>query len=341
MLDPVPVTREGDENERTLLAPRRETVSADKVTGVVQPRAEPEKPREDWMKTMVRAEKLRALGLLARLILAVAGLFLVADMVGLVCQTLTLPAPLRWILVPVEVVLFAAVLGVAAYVVFHMLRLPSFAPVRAQEIECPSEVDRAAEIRRRLMPYVRSFRDPGRYVESLGLEDANERALLARLGGDGMDSVTWREEFVRFQELQERKANEIIGHFCKVIFMKTAICPWKAIDRLSVFYNSTLMVYGIARVYNRKLSKAEAFRLVCSWVFNIYVAGELGAVVEQGAGSVADGLMGGFETSASELLGMTVQAFARIGGKSVEGGMNALLANRLGKRAIRTFRALS
>ncbi len=48
-----------------------------------------------------------------------------------------------------------------------------------------------------------------------------------------------------------------------------------------------------------------------------------------------------FEDNIPELLGNTLQTlFSKIGGKSIEGATNAMMANKLGKKAICSFKAL-
>jgi uncharacterized membrane protein YcjF (UPF0283 family) len=100
---------------------------------------------------------------------------------------------------------------------------------------------------------------------------------------------------------------------------------------IAVVYNSTNMVVRLARIYNRRVSGSAAFRLVCRWIVNIYIAGK--------AGDVARGPVEG--GGANDLISSTYKPLAGLIGKLAEGGANAFLVYRLGCRAMESFRALS
>lgn len=155
------------------------------------------------------------------------------------------------------------------------------------------------------------------------------------------DAAGYIEAFKEFQGLQDRKSSEVIMKYARRIAVKTAISPWRLVDMLAVFYNSTLMVCQIAQVYDRRVSRAQAFKLLMGWAFNLYVSGELGAVMQ----STADGVNDGLQSLLGEdgLPGMVqpfLPMFSKIVGKAAEGGINAYTAYRFGKRAVAAFRFL-
>ena len=101
------------------------------------------------------------------------------------------------------------------------------------------------------------------------------------------------------------------------------------------------MVCELAKVYHRKTTRHEASRLVVRWFVNLYISGELGQIAEGGADVISDGAS---EWIGSEGVAAFVQPavplLAKFGGKIVEGGVNAYLAYRLGRRASEYFKEL-
>lgn len=102
-----------------------------------------------------------------------------------------------------------------------------------------------------------------------------------------------------------------------------------------------------------------AFRLVLHWLVNIYISGGCGRIAEttavnlsESASKEAANYMQGtgwfdntdwadtVEKSMPLLFDVTGKVFGKIVGKVAEGGVNAYLAYRLGRRAIEEFEAL-
>jgi len=191
--------------------------------------------------------------------------------------------------------------------------------------------------------YIRQFPDQDRYAELSGFE-RNHAALsmLARLRDHKYaDSVGFMEDYDRFQQEQDKQALAIIKRYATIIGIKTAASPWKIVDIIAVFFNSTMMVSKIAKVYHRKVSRQQAFRLVMHWCVNLYISGELAQIAEGAADSIAKGAEDwlGKEGVAS-VLQPVVPLLSKFGGKMAEGGINAYLAYRLGGRACDQFREL-
>ena len=184
------------------------------------------------------------------------------------------------------------------------------------------------------------------YAARCGFRDAERVcALLDGLrGGESLhsDETGWLDDFRRFQALQDARAKEIVSRACKLIALKTAASPWRLVDMFCVFYNSTRMVCDLAVVYNRRMSRANAFRLVCRWCAAIYVSGELGSIMESTAkkgGEYAADMLGSGDLMSGVAQSMPV--LAKVAGKAIEGGVNAYFAYRMGRRAIESFRVLA
>ena len=237
-----------------------------------------------------------------------------------------------------------------------------------------SDIREKKVIKNSLKPYIDEL--PPEYVGVFKSERRKEvSAQISRLRKDSgySDSGEWIDDFKAFQDAQEEEALDTVKTYCKLVALKTAACPWKAIDMVIVSINLTLMVVAIAKVYNRRVSKGGAFRLLCHWFANIYISGELGAITEnaadrasdkatawltnggddvkeagasvaeatagQASGAIANGMSG---SSMGETLTSAFSAslpiLSKFAGKAAEGAVNAFLAYRMGRRAIDEFR---
>ena len=146
------------------------------------------------------------------------------------------------------------------------------------------------------------------------------------------DSFGWLDDFKRFQSLQDERAKAIIFSASKHVGIVTAACPWRILDMMTVVFHSTVMIMSLAKLYSRRISRFEALKLGCHWIVNIYVSGTVQNATEQGI-EIAASAVGGLTNIFSKALGAVV-------GKSTEGLVNALLVNRLGRRAMAYFRPL-
>ena len=191
--------------------------------------------------------------------------------------------------------------------------------------------------------YIRQFPAQDRYAELSGFkDDAAALHLLSRLRDHKYaDFNGFMDEYSQFQLALDKQALEVIKHYAKIIGIKTAASPWKVVDIIAVFFNSTLMVSKIAKVYHRRVSRQQAFRLVIHWFINMYISGELGQVTEGAADAIARGASEWLgEEGISSVLQTAAPLLAKFGGKLAEGGINAYLAYRLGSRACEHFREL-
>ena len=219
-------------------------------------------------------------------------------------------------------------------------RLPPIAQLKEGEED-------GLELKRRLQGrYLAKLPPTNDYVARCGFKEPERvRGLLDSLrGAESLhsDETGWLDDFRHFQSLQEARAREIVSRACKLIALKTAASPWRMLDMFCVFYNSTRMVCELAVVYNRRMSRACAFRLVCRWCAAIYVSGELGSIMESTAkrgGEYAADMLGSGDLMAGVAQSMPV--LAKVAGKAIEGGVNAYFAYRMGRRAIESFRVLA
>ena len=194
--------------------------------------------------------------------------------------------------------------------------------------------------------YLAKLPPSNEYVARCGFKEPERvSGLLDSLRGEESlhsDETGWLDDFRHFQSLQDARAKEIVSRACKLIALKTAASPWRLLDMFCVFYNSTRMVCELAVVYNRRMSRACAFRLVCRWCAAIYVSGELGSIMESTAkkgGEYAADVLGDGDLMSS--VAQSMPMLAKIAGKAIEGGVNAYFAYRMGRRAIESFRVLA
>lgn len=325
--------RAGDDDIRPSVPPAREVSVArapDAAWDALPPQPEPSRDRVRW-------------SLFPFLLQAALAVFFV----WLYCQLL--PA-FRWVM-SCEGWRFYAALGavlvpvlVLAWVLLRALLLFRRLPPIAQLAE--GEMDGLAlkcRIQKRYLAKIPPTRD---YVARCGFKEPGRVCgLLDSLRGEASlhsDEVGWLDEFRQFQSLQDARAKEIVSSCCKLVALKTAASPWRMLDMFCVFYNSTRMVCELAVVYNRRMSRGSAFRLVCRWCAAIYVSGELGSIMESTArkgGEYAADWLGDGDLMAG--LAQSMPVLAKIAGKAIEGGVNAYFAYRMGRRAIESFRVLA
>lgn len=152
-------------------------------------------------------------------------------------------------------------------------------------------------------------------------------------------TTEWKRKRDEFEEWRKGIADETVKQYSILIAVKTATSPWKIVDILAVFYNSTRMVERIARLYGQSCNGPQAFRLVCRWTFNLYVAGKLGDIMEQSADMTVEKAVELLENQGDgfswlgSLLPVTGKLFAKAG----EGAVNYYLCCRLGRAAVAAF----
>ena len=246
-----------------------------------------------------------------------------------------------------EMVLFCLIFVIEVSVVWYVIhyarktfaRLPKITQIHRKEYgDAPNKL--AAKLK---SDYIRQFPEQDQYAKLSGFpQDHDALHLLERLRDHRYaDSVGFMEDYNLFQMEQDKQALTVIKRYAKIIGIKTAASPWKVVDIIAVFYNSTLMVAKIAKVYHRQISRRQSFRLVFHWFVNLYISGELGQITEGTADAIAQGASKWLgEDGLASVLQPAVPLLAKFGGKVAEGGINAYLAYRLGSRACEQFREL-
>lgn len=246
-----------------------------------------------------------------------------------------------------EMVLFCLIFVLEVAVVWYVIHyarktfagLPEITQIHRKEYG-GVERELAAKLK---SDYIRQLPELDRYAKMAGFQQGHDALhLLARLRDHRYaDSVGFMEDYNRFQVEQDKQALAIIKRYATTIGIKTAASPWKAVDIIAVFFNSTLMVAKIAKVYHRQISRRQSFRLVVHWFFNLYISGELGQITEGTADAIAQGASDWLgEEGICAVLQPAVPLLSKFGGKIAEGGINAYLAYRLGSRACEHFREL-
>ena len=293
--------------------------------------------------------------------------FQLAGLVGLALECQGLRAWAAWILlaIPVLVLIYATIRFLTVF-----RKLPAREQVRGNLQT--SDITRNKALAKRLKPYLAGL--PENYEVVFQRDEQKAvKSLIKKLRDDSSysDSNGWVSDFYKFQKDQEDRALDIVKTYCKLVALKTAACPWKTIDMVIVFANSTLMVEKIAKVYNRRVSKPAALKLLCRWFMNIYISGELGAITEnaahrasdkvaewltsgnnsnagvpiagEAAAQVSDGAAnsvsdGGAAESLAGVFAASLPVLSKLVGKAAEGAINAYFAYRMGRRAIDEFR---
>ena len=252
------------------------------------------------------------------------------------------------------VLLSSVPVSLLAYVFFRAFllfrKLPSFPQVRENDNE-------SYEAKEKLLHgYLEELAEPRSYAASAGFDETQQAEVVRILdsllgkGSHYSDEAGWLDDFRRFQGLQRARANRVIGNYSKLIGLKTAASPWKFVDIICVFLNSTLMIVDLAKVYNRRMDRGQAFRLVFRWFLNIYISGELGAITSTAADSLGEQLKEPVKESLSNLgwiegdwaatVAQSMPFVAKFTGKIVEGGVNAFFAVRMGRKAVAAFEPL-
>ena len=269
------------------------------------------------------------------------GLLLLGQLAGLVRNALALPPALRWPLLAAEGALLLALLGLVLRGALLLRRVPSFAQVAAAD----RREDRVQAMERMRAGYLAHIGDPDAYAASCGFDPAQDVAgRLRRLSARGAfaDAGEWWAAYDAFEAVREARARELVARRALLVGAKTAASPWKSVDMAVVFWHGTAMVQDLARLYRRRVTRAQSFRLVCHWAFNLYVSGELGPLAGKAGETAARELprLLGSENVPDTYAGL-FGAAGKVVGKVGEGAANAFFAKRMGMFCIRAFSPLA
>ncbi len=286
-----------------------------------------------------------------------AVLWVAAQLMSLFASAQAMTGPARIVAFVFAWAALALVVAVALWGLWLLRNLPDVPRVIAADF-----ADNPEAFRKTLQRgYLSRLGDETEYVKRAGFSEKDSAEIASRIrrlrsqgatsaasalaghatAADGQAYLDWPTAMRILQEKQDERAGEIINKAMGLIAVKTAASPWKIVDALAVFYVSAMMIFEIAKVYNRRTSKAGAFRLAGRWAFNIYVAREMSTAAESGVG-VVTGAAGHLmkPNGISGAIASSLPLVGKIASKAVEGGANALFARSLGKRAIREFHSV-
>ena len=281
-------------------------------------------------------------------VIALLGLYLIAQFASVITDTLTLPPNLQWPILTLEAValLVLAILFIRAVLLY--LSVPHFDTISSWTRDHEPE-----DAQEKLVKLLKGVGDPDKWAKRCKFSPSSDIAgQLRRLTDrEFADDDAWWDAYDEFEKKREKRAEAIVGHYSKLIAIKTAASPWKIVDLAAVLYNSTRMIQDVVVLYNRRgLSRARSFKLVCHFTLNIYVSGELGDITSKIGMAAGEKIGEAAVEKLPELLGgeelpEAVASLFNVGsgvagiflGKATEGAINALFAWRLGKRAIRDF----
>lgn len=222
------------------------------------------------------------------------------------------------------IVLLFSIVCFCTYYAWRLLKeLPQFRTVQEG-----MDDEQTREI---LYEYIKDFPSAeqfnGAYAGELCFSDSVRK--LKGVDFEGEEYRAIEHEFKVFQVCQEKVALDIAKKCAIATGLKTVASPWKSADVLIVFINTVLMTCAIARVYNRRFDKHQAFRYVFKWLGVLYVAGQGEEIKEK----VADAVSENFDVGSSVLTAV----IGKFVGKAAEGGLVGLLVYRLGKMAVKEF----
>ena len=147
------------------------------------------------------------------------------------------------------------------------------------------------------------------------------------------DHKDWMDAFRAFEKIQDDAAENCIVKRAIWVFVKTGVSPWKIVDVMAVLYHAVVMTTEMAKIYRRKVTRIQAFRLTVDGLIAIGVASVAQDVLEKTAEVLTTKIL----TASSKL----VNGFlGKVAPKVAEGSLNAVLVYRLGRRMQFRFRPL-
>lgn len=187
------------------------------------------------------------------------------------------------------------------------------------------------ERRRLLERYVNEAlaSDPKGYEEELG-QTGCAKKIKNLLDGKSLDNGEWMKAFGQIVTMQDDAADKRIRSRYIKVFLKTGASPWKIIDAVAVMYHSVGLALDIAKIYRRRVTRFQAFRLAAEGLVAIAIS----SVAQEGAEKV-------FEVCGGLVHETVVSKFLKgIMAKASEGALNAVFVCRLGNRLKSRFRPI-
>lgn len=287
-------------------------------------------------------------GFAAALVIVLVTIWILAQLMSLFASAQSMDGVAGIVATCFAYLALALVVALVLWGLWLLRRLPNVPKVYASDYAESPEAFRLVLQR----GYLARLGDALEYVKRAGFDEKTAVEVAERIrrlrtrSNEALKSddgyLDWPAAMRLLQEKQDERAGDIINRAMGLIAVKTAASPWKIVDSLAVFYVSAMMIFEIARVYNRRTTKFGALRLAGRWAFNIYIAREMSTVAEGGVG-VVTGAAGHLmkPNGISGAIASSLPLVGKIASKAVEGGANALFARALGKRAIREFQSVA
>ena len=248
--------------------------------------------------------------------------FLLRDAFGL-------PVVLRELALVGIALVFLALLYSAFALVRTLKKLPKIEQAACMDSSGKRISDR--ERRRLLERYVNVAlaSDPKGYENELR-QPGCAKKIRYLLDGYGLDHDEWLEGFGQIVAMQDAAADRCIRSRYTKVFLKTGASPWKIIDAAAVIYHSIGLALDIAKIYRRRVTRFQAFRLAAEGLVAIAVS----SVAQEGSENVFE-VCGGLVQE-----GILCKFLKGIMAKASEGALNAFLVYRLGNRLKSRFRPI-
>ena len=151
----------------------------------------------------------------------------------------------------------------------------------------------------------------------------------------------WIEEYGEFQVQLREKAKEIKEKYAKRTACFTVLSQASRLDIVGILFFSSLMIFEIAKIFNKRMSKIGAIKTAVFWAMNLYLGGQLQNMGRNASKVTAEVV----ESVAKKLTGVAVANGLSLGVKALLGlGLeyqaNKVLCEKLGEYAIKEFVAV-
>ena len=140
-------------------------------------------------------------------------------------------------------------------------------------------------------------------------------------------------DFAAFEKMQDDAAKACIIKRARWVFVKTGVSPWKFVDAMAVLYHSVAMTTEMAKIYRRRITRFQAFRLAVDGLVVVGVA----SVAQDMAEKTTDAIFTKIFEAGSKLISGII---GKVAAKTAEGSLNAALVYRLGRRMQEKFKPL-
>lgn len=160
----------------------------------------------------------------------------------------------------------------------------------------------------------------------------------------------WLDDFKAFQDELCEVAKVVVEDYAGKVGLGTAASTSRRFDIVITLFLSAQMLMAVANLFRHRMTRLGALKTVIFWSFNLWVSGQLQRVVAKavqgaaniaGVGTAASVVLNAPEPSVALLAERAAKGVvAKAAGMVIEGGVNRILARKLGEMAIREFLAV-